>query len=138
MEAVREHGKSVCEAAVCYTGDITDPNRAKYSLKYYIDKAKELEKMGAHILCIKDMAGLCHPAAVTKLVSTLKQEIGIPITSTLTTHPGSTLLLLWLPLTLESTSQIWLLPPCLDQQANQTSTLSAPRWVATSETPAST
>ncbi|MDA7679536.1 pyruvate carboxylase, partial [Akkermansiaceae bacterium] len=79
MEAVREHGKSVCEAAVCYTGDITDPNRAKYSLKYYIDKAKELEKMGAHILCIKDMAGLCHPAAVTKLVSTLKQEIGIPI-----------------------------------------------------------
>ena len=79
MEAVREHGKSVCEAAVCYTGDITDPNRAKYSLKYYIDKAKELEKMGAHILCIKDMAGLCHPAAVTKLVSTLKEEIGIPI-----------------------------------------------------------
>ena len=79
MEAVREHGKSVCEAAVCYTGDITNPNRAKYSLKYYIDKAKELEKMGAHILCIKDMAGLCHPAAVTKLVSTLKQEIGIPI-----------------------------------------------------------
>jgi pyruvate carboxylase len=79
MEAVREHGKSVCEAAVCYTGDITNPNRAKYSLKYYVDKAKELEKMGAHILCIKDMAGLCHPAAVTKLVSTLKQEIGIPI-----------------------------------------------------------
>ena len=79
MEAVREHGKSVCEAAVCYTGDITNPNRAKYSLKYYIDKAKELEKMGAHILCIKDMAGLCHPAAITKLVSTLKQEIGIPI-----------------------------------------------------------
>lgn len=79
MEAVREHGKSVCEAAVCYTGDITNPDRAKYSLKYYVDKANELEKMGAHILCIKDMAGLCHPAAVTKLVSTLKQEIGIPI-----------------------------------------------------------
>jgi pyruvate carboxylase len=79
MEATREHGKAVCEAAVCYTGDITDPNRAKYSLKYYLDKAKELEKMGAHILCIKDMAGLCHPAAISKLVSTLKQEIGIPI-----------------------------------------------------------
>jgi len=79
MEAAREHGKAVCEAAVCYTGDITDPNRAKYSLKYYVDKAKELEKMGAHILCIKDMAGLCHPAAATKLFSTLKQEIGIPI-----------------------------------------------------------
>lgn len=79
MEAVREHGKSVCEAAVCYTGDITNPDRAKYSLKYYVDKAKELEKMGAHILCIKDMAGLCHPAAITKLVSTLKEEVGIPI-----------------------------------------------------------
>jgi len=79
MEAAAEHGKAVCEAAVCYTGDITDPNRAKYSLKYYVDKSKELEKMGAHILCIKDMAGLAHPAAISKLVSTLKQEIEIPI-----------------------------------------------------------
>lgn len=79
MEAAAEHGKAVCEAAVCYTGDITNPDRAKYSLKYYVDKAKELEKMGAHILCIKDMAGLCHPAAASKLFSTLKQEIGIPI-----------------------------------------------------------
>ena len=79
MEATREHGKAVCEAAVCYTGDITNPDRAKYSLKYYVDKAKELEKMGAHILCIKDMAGLCHPEAAAKLFSTLKQEIGIPI-----------------------------------------------------------
>ena len=79
MEAAREHGKAVCEAAVCYTGDITNPDRAKYSLQYYVNKAKELEKMGAHILCIKDMAGLCHPAAATKLVSTLKQEIGLPI-----------------------------------------------------------
>ncbi|MBQ99522.1 MAG: pyruvate carboxylase [Verrucomicrobiales bacterium] len=79
MEAAREHGKAVCEAAVCYTGDITDPNRAKYSLRYYVDKARELEKMGANILCIKDMAGLAHPAAIGKLVSTLKQEIDIPI-----------------------------------------------------------
>jgi pyruvate carboxylase len=79
MEAIREHGKAVCEAAVCYTGDITNPDRAKYSLQYYVTKAKELEKMGAHILCIKDMAGLCHPAAATKLISTLKEEIGIPI-----------------------------------------------------------
>ncbi len=79
MEAAREHGQAVCEAAVCYTGDITNPDRAKYSLKYYVAKAKELEKMGAHILCIKDMAGLCHPAAATKLISTLKQEIDLPI-----------------------------------------------------------
>jgi pyruvate carboxylase len=58
MEAVRNETKSICEAAVCYTGDIDDPKRDKYSLKYYIAKAKELEKMGAHILAIKDMAGL--------------------------------------------------------------------------------
>ncbi len=79
MEAVRNHGKAVCEAAICYTGDITDPKREKYSLKYYIEKAKELERMGAHMLCIKDMAGLCKPHAAFKLVTALKEEIGIPV-----------------------------------------------------------
>jgi len=79
MEAVREHGKSICEAAICYSGDILDPTRPKYDLNYYIAKAKELEKMGAHILCIKDMAGLCKPQAAYNLVHALKQEIGIPI-----------------------------------------------------------
>jgi len=79
MEATREHGKVLCEAAICYTGDINDEKRDKYSLKYYIAKAKEVERMGAHILAIKDMAGLCKPMAAEKLVATLKQEIGIPI-----------------------------------------------------------
>jgi pyruvate carboxylase len=79
MEAVREHGKSICEAAICYSGDILNPARSKYDLNYYIAKAKELEKMGAHILCIKDMAGLCKPQAAYNLVHALKQEIGIPI-----------------------------------------------------------
>jgi len=79
MEAVRDHGKSLCEAAICYTGDITDEKRDKYSLKYYIEKAKEVERMGAHILAIKDMAGLCKPNAAWKLVTALKQEIAIPI-----------------------------------------------------------
>jgi len=79
MEAVRNETKSICEAAVCYTGDIDDPKRDKYSLKYYIAKAKELEKMGAHILAIKDMAGLCRPFAVKKLVAALRDEIGLPI-----------------------------------------------------------
>lgn len=79
MEAVREHGKSLCEAAICYTGDILDEKRDKFSLKYYIKKAKEVEAMGAHILCIKDMAGLCKPQAAYDLVAALKQEIGIPI-----------------------------------------------------------
>ncbi|GAA5480891.1 pyruvate carboxylase [Haloferula sargassicola] len=79
MEAAREHGGVLCEAAVCYTGDILNDKRDKFSLKYYIQKAKELEKMGAHILAIKDMAGLCKPQAAYDLVHALKQEIGIPI-----------------------------------------------------------
>ncbi len=78
MAAVRDtHG--VCEAALCYTGDILDPDRAKYSLSYYVKLAKELEKMGAHVLAIKDMAGLCRPAAAHKLVKALKEEVGLPI-----------------------------------------------------------
>jgi pyruvate carboxylase len=78
MDAVNEtHG--ICEAAICYTGNILDPARDKYSLKYYVKLAKELEKMGAHILAIKDMAGLCKPAAAQVLVKALKEEIGIPI-----------------------------------------------------------
>ena len=62
MEAVRKAG-GVCEAAICYTGDILDPAREKYSLEYYVRMAKELERMGAHILAIKDMAGLLRPYA---------------------------------------------------------------------------
>jgi pyruvate carboxylase len=78
MEAVQgTHG--ICEAALCYTGDILDPKRDKYSLKYYIALAKELEKMGAHFLAIKDMAGLCRPFAARKLVKALRDEVGIPI-----------------------------------------------------------
>ena len=78
MEAVNAtHG--VCEAAICYTGDILDERRDKFSLQYYVRLAKELERMGAHFLAIKDMAGLCRPAAAQKLVKTLKEEIGLPI-----------------------------------------------------------
>ncbi|NLN87156.1 MAG: pyruvate carboxylase, partial [Syntrophomonadaceae bacterium] len=69
----------IAEAAVCYTGDILDERRDKYSIDYYVLTAKELEKMGAHILCIKDMAGLLKPYAAVKLIRALKQEIGIPI-----------------------------------------------------------
>ena len=78
MAAVRKT-RSVCEAAICYTGDILDPRRDKYSLAYYVRIAKELEKMGAHVLGIKDMAGLCKPYAAEKLVKALRQEVGIPI-----------------------------------------------------------
>jgi pyruvate carboxylase len=78
MDAVLETG-AICEAAICYSGDILNPQRPKYDLKYYVTFAKQLEKMGAHILAIKDMAGLCKPHAAELLVKTLKQEIGIPI-----------------------------------------------------------
>ena len=70
---------SVCEAAICYTGDILDPKRDKYPLQYYVKMAKELEKMGAHVLGIKDMAGLCKPYAAAKLVKALRDETGLPI-----------------------------------------------------------
>ncbi|WP_085814223.1 pyruvate carboxylase [Geoanaerobacter pelophilus] len=78
MEAVQKSGK-ICEAAICYTGDISDPTRTKYPLSYYVSMAKELEKMGAHILAIKDMAGLLKPYAGYQLVKALKEEIGIPV-----------------------------------------------------------
>ncbi|HLS90843.1 MAG TPA: pyruvate carboxylase [Limnochordia bacterium] len=78
MDAANEAGK-VVEAAICYTGDILDPSRTKYTLQYYVDLAKKLEAAGAHILGIKDMAGLLKPYAAEKLIRTLKEEIGIPI-----------------------------------------------------------
>jgi pyruvate carboxylase len=78
IDAVAEADK-VAEGAICYTGDVLDPNRAKYDLKYYVTLAKELEAAGAHVLGLKDMAGLLKPAAAKKLIATLKQEIGLPI-----------------------------------------------------------
>ena len=78
MEAV-QGTHAICEGALCYTGDILDPKRAKYSLKYYLGLAKELVRMGAHFLAIKDMAGLCRPYAASALVKALKEEIGIPV-----------------------------------------------------------
>jgi pyruvate carboxylase len=78
IEAVRATGM-LAEAAICYTGDILDPERPKYDLKYYVGLAKELGKLGANLLAIKDMAGLCKPYAAKKLVATLRQEIGLPI-----------------------------------------------------------
>ncbi len=78
IDAVRDSGK-LAEAAICYTGDIGDPTRIKYNLDYYVNMAKELEASGAHILGIKDMAGLLKPNAAYTLVSALKDAISIPI-----------------------------------------------------------
>ena len=78
MDEVLRQGK-LCEATLCYTGDILDPKRDKYTLSYYVNLAKELERRGAHMLCIKDMSGLLKPYAAKKLVRALKDEVGLPI-----------------------------------------------------------
>ncbi|MCK9989152.1 MAG: pyruvate carboxylase [Rugosibacter sp.] len=78
MDGVIESG-GVCEAAICYTGDIFDPQRPKFDLKYYVSMARQLEKAGAHILGIKDMAGVCRPRAIRTLVAALRDETGLPI-----------------------------------------------------------
>ncbi|MCT8997849.1 pyruvate carboxylase [Chelativorans intermedius] len=78
MDTVREEGK-LCEATICYTGDILDPDRAKYDLKYYVNLARELEAAGAHIIAIKDMAGLLKPAAARVLFKALREETDLPL-----------------------------------------------------------
>jgi pyruvate carboxylase len=78
IDAVGAAGK-VVEAAICYTGNLSNPRETKYDLKYYVDLARQLEKAGAHVLGIKDMAGLCRPHAAAALVRALKNEISIPI-----------------------------------------------------------
>jgi pyruvate carboxylase len=79
METVLNKTDALCEASICYTGDILNPARSKYDLKYYVKMAKELVRMGTHILGIKDMAGLCRPYAAYALVKALRQEVDVPI-----------------------------------------------------------
>ncbi len=78
MDAVVENGK-VCEGTICYTGDILNPDRAKYDLAYYVDMGKQLKAAGAHVLGLKDMAGLLKPASARVLFKALKEEVGLPI-----------------------------------------------------------
>ena len=78
MDAVLDSGK-ILEAAICYTGDVLDPKRSKYDLKYYLKMAQELKDAGTHILCLKDMGGLMKPASASLLFRALKEEIGLPI-----------------------------------------------------------
>ncbi|WP_288951961.1 pyruvate carboxylase, partial [uncultured Paracoccus sp.] len=78
MDAVIESGK-ICEGTICYTGDLLDPARSKYDLKYYLSMARELRDAGAHVLGLKDMAGLLKPASASILVRALKEEIGLPV-----------------------------------------------------------
>ena len=78
MDAVIESGK-ICEGTVCYTGNMLDPDRSKYDLQYYVKTAQELKAAGAHVLGLKDMAGLLKPPAARILINTLKEEVGLPI-----------------------------------------------------------
>ncbi len=78
IDAVRETG-SLCEGAICYTGDLFDIARPKYNLQYYVSMAKELERAGVNILAIKDMSGVCKPQAARALIKALKEEVGLPI-----------------------------------------------------------
>ena len=78
MDAVLDNNK-LLEGAICYTGDIHDPDRAKYDIKYYVSMAKELQKAGTHVLGLKDMGGLVKPRAASVLVKALKEETGLPI-----------------------------------------------------------
>ncbi|MEM8753241.1 MAG: pyruvate carboxylase, partial [Pseudomonadota bacterium] len=77
MDAVIDTGR-ICEGAICYTGDISDPDRSKYDLRYYVDMGKALRDAGAHVLGLKDMAGLLKPASARVLVKALKEEVGLP------------------------------------------------------------
>lgn len=79
IQIVRNNTNSLAEACICYTGDIMNPKRQKFSLEYYVDLAKQLEEAGAHLLCIKDMAGLLKPYAASVLIRELKKHISIPI-----------------------------------------------------------
>ncbi|MFD2570129.1 pyruvate carboxylase [Spirosoma soli] len=79
IRAVRERTDALCEAAICYTGDMLSPAHPKYTLQYYLDLARQLEDEGAHLLAIKDMAGLLKPLAAEVLVRELKQAVSIPI-----------------------------------------------------------
>ncbi|MEM1432212.1 MAG: pyruvate carboxylase, partial [Pseudomonadota bacterium] len=78
MDAVVENDK-VCEGAICYTGDLLDPDRAKYDLKYYVQMGKDLRAAGAHLLGVKDMAGLLKPGGARVLIKALREEVGLPI-----------------------------------------------------------
>ena len=79
IEHVRTRTQGLAEASICYTGDILDPTKTKYDLKYYLQLAKDIENAGAHILGVKDMAGLLKPGAAYELITALKSEINIPI-----------------------------------------------------------
>lgn len=89
IEYVRKNTGGIAEGAICYTGDILDKSKTKYTLEYYLQLAKDIENAGAHILAIKDMAGLLKPYAATELITALRETVKLPIH--LHTHDTSSL-----------------------------------------------
>ncbi|MBB4078304.1 pyruvate carboxylase [Lewinella aquimaris] len=79
IKTVRENTNSLAEACICYSGDLTNPGKTKFTLQYYVDLAKRLESAGAHLLAIKDMAGLLKPLAARELITALREEVSLPI-----------------------------------------------------------
>ncbi len=79
IRAVRERTNAIAEAAICYTGEMLDPAQDKYTLQYYLDMARRLEDEGAHIIAIKDMAGLLKPYSADVLVRELKKAVDLPV-----------------------------------------------------------
>src|SRR5258708_23574175 len=88
IEAAQKTG-TIVETAICYTGDVSDPARTKYDLKYYVDMAKEVVRRGTHLLAIKDMAGLLKPRAATMLVRALKEAVDVPLHLHMHDTPGN-------------------------------------------------
>src|SRR5205085_7720965 len=79
IDAVRETGSAIAEVAMCYTGDLTDPGERLYTLDYYLKLAEQTVDAGAHVLAIKDMAGLLRPPAATRLVGALRSRFDLPV-----------------------------------------------------------
>src|SRR6202022_4880508 len=79
IDPVRGTGTAVAEVALCYTADLSDPAERLYTLDYYLRLAEQIVRAGAHVLCIKDMAGLLRPPAAARLVSALRSEVDLPI-----------------------------------------------------------
>src|SRR5690606_13760967 len=79
IDAVLETGTAIAEGALCYTGNLSDPDEKLYTLDYYLELAEKLVKAGVHMLAIKDMAGLLRPAAAATLVTALRKNFDVPV-----------------------------------------------------------
>ncbi len=97
IDAVRETGTAVAEVAMSYTGDLSDPNENLYTLDYYLKLAEQIVDAGAHVLAIKDMAGLLRPQAAHALISALRSRFDLPVHVHTHDTPGGSWPPIWRP-----------------------------------------